>query len=226
MLSPRIRKLALAALPLAGRFLRRPDGVSAVEFALLAPVLAIMLGGAVELSGAITASNRSTFVADALAQMVSRVDHTITAAEMKNFAVSAALIDTDIIRYARVSGKPIEEAFKVTVTSVQFEPKVVTCVLLSCDYRAKVVFSYSLNGDVRPCKNLKPSKGTQTLKTLPADVFGPGSLIVVDVETFYSPIMPIRLAKTISFKRSSYFRPRYISRVNYENNCPAYTDDD
>lgn len=225
MLSSPFRSALAAARRRLRRFARRDDGVSAVEFALLAPVLAVMLGGAVELSGAITASNRSTYVADALAEMISRVDHTITASEMKSFVVAAALIDPDIVRYARVSGKPIEEAFKVTVTSVQFKPKIVTCLLLSCDYRAEVVFSYSLNGTERKCKNLKASDGEQTSKTLPTKVFGPGSLVVVDVETFYSPVMPIRLANTISFKRSSYFRPRYLPRVNYENNCTSFGED-
>jgi len=224
MLSGPIRRAAAGARALVRRFIRRPDGVSAVEFGLLAPVLAIMLGGAIELSGAITAANRATFVADAVAEMVSRVDRTMTDAELKNFAVASALIDTDIVRYARVSGKPIEEAFKITITSVQFEPKVVTCVQLSCEYRGFTVFSYGLNTKARPCRRFNSSASAGSGAYLPKDVFGPGSLVVVDVETFYAPVMPIRLDKTISFKRSSYFRPRYLPRVNSENNCEKYED--
>lgn len=221
MLTFSLRRPRLRVPSLVARFLRRPDGVSAVEFGLLAPVLAIMLGGAIELSGAITAANRSTYVADAVAEMVSRVDHTVTADELKSYALASALIDTDIIRYARVSGKPIEQAFKITITSVQFEPKLLSCVLLSCEYKGATVFSYTLNGDKRPCGALGKSWNIEK-SSLPAELFGPGSLIIVDVETFYSPVMPIRLSKTISFKRSSYFRPRYLPRINSENNCTQY----
>jgi Flp pilus assembly protein TadG len=205
------------------RFARAREAVSAVEFALLAPVLAIMLGGAVELSGAITASNRSTFVADAVAEMVSRVDHTITETEMKNFAVTSALIDTDIIRYAKATNKDVESAFKITISSVQFKPKKLDCLLFTCKYDAEVVFSYSLNGTARSCGKLTSAPANaQTLSTLPANVFGPGSLVVVDVETFYTPTTPVRISDTISFKRSSYFRPRYLSRINYAKNCKDY----
>jgi Flp pilus assembly protein TadG len=215
-------RLSRRAAGLARRFCRARSGVSAVEFALLAPVLVTMLGGAVEMSGAITAANRSTYVADSLAEMVSRVDHTITATEMKNFAVAASLVDPDIVRYAKESGKDLEKSFKVTVTSVQFDKKVASCQS-GCSYDAKTVFSYSLNGVARSCGKLAPATGESSSPDgLPADVYGPGSLVMVEVETFYMPVMPIRLSETISFKRSSYFRPRYLSRINYEKNCPGY----
>lgn len=204
-------------------FRRREEGVSAVEFGLLAPVLVAMLAGALELSGAITSANRATFAADALAEMVSRVTRTITADEMRNFAVTSALVDTDIVRYAKMAGKDVEKAFRVTISSVEFKPKVLGCLALSCEYDAFVVFSYTLNGTARSCGKLTPAAAaSQSLSTLPAGVYGPGTLVVVDIETFYSPTLPVRLANTISFKRSSYFRPRYVSRVNYATNCPGY----
>lgn len=208
---------------LARRFRRREDGVSAVEFGMLAPILVVMLTGAVEFSGAITAANRSTHVADALAEMVSRVDHVVTADELKNFSLAAALVDPEIVKYARVSNTPLEQAFKVTISSVQFEPKILTCLLLGCAYDANVVFSYTLNGTKRACGKLTSAAATaQTLATLPSDVYGPGSLVVVDVEVAYATVMPVRLAKTMTFKRSAYFRPRYVPRVQSKNDCSGY----
>ena len=62
----------------------------------------------------------------------------------------------------------------------------------------------------------------QSKTTLPTGVYGPGSLVVVDVETFYSSIMPVRLTSALSFKRTSYFRPRYVSRINSDKNCNGY----
>ncbi|MET0314693.1 MAG: TadE/TadG family type IV pilus assembly protein [Hansschlegelia sp.] len=204
------------------RFGRARRGVAAVEFAMVAPVLVLMLGGVVELGGAITASNRSTYVADALAEMVSRVDHKITSDEMRNYIVSASLVNPDIIRYAAKSGTAIEQAFKVTVSSVQFNKKTASCTS-NCVYEAKVVFSYSMNGAPRACGTLTPAAGSgQTSTTLPTEVFGPGTLVVVDVETFFSPLMTARLPVTVSFKRSAYFRPRSVSRIDYQTNCSGF----
>jgi Flp pilus assembly protein TadG len=212
-----------AARRLVRRFRRGEDGASAVEFGLLAPVLVILLTGAVEFSGAITASNRSIHVADALAEMVSRVDHAVTNDELKNYALTAALVDPEIVKYARVSNTALEQAFKVTISSVQFEPKSPTCVLLGCAYEANVVFSYTLNGTKRSCGKLTPAAATaQSSTTLPSDVYGPGSLVVVDVEVPYATVLPVRLAKTLTFKRSAYFRPRHSSRIESQNDCAGY----
>lgn len=213
----------LLRLPRA--FCRNRSGVSAVEFALLAPVLVALMGGAVEFSGAITASNRATYVADALAEMVSRTDHALSPTELKNFAVASALVNPDIVKFARLANVDIENAFKVTISSVQFDKASgsgPTCTN-NCVYTARTVFSYSLNGTARACGNLSASNG-QSFSTgnLPADVYGPGSLVVVDIDVSYKPVMPIRLAPTLSFKRSSYFRPRYVSRVDSTSNCPGF----
>lgn len=219
-----LRRLPRGPFGFARRFAKRADGVSAVEFGLVAPVLVLMFLGVLELSGTITASNRSTFVADAVAEMVSRVDHTVTSDELKSFAISSALIDPDIVKYARMNNIAVDKAFKITISSVQFEPKVATCLLLGCAYDGKVVFSYTLNGTKRACGKLTPAAAdAQTLATLPTDVYGPGSLVVVDVETYHSPIMPVRFKSgPATFKRTSYFRPRYVPRVNSENNCGGY----
>ncbi len=219
-----LRRLTQASRRFTLSFAKRSDGVSAVEFGLVAPVLVLMFLGVLELSGTITASNRATFVADAVAEMVSRVDHTVTNDELDSFAISSALIDPDIVKYARLENKKIDKAFKITISSVQFEPKILTCLLLGCEYDAKVVFSYTMNGTKRACGKLTPAAAeSQTLTTLPTDVYGPGSLVIVDVETYYTPIMPVRFKSgPATFKRTSYFRPRYVSRVNSDKNCSGY----
>lgn len=213
-----------AARQFALRFARKTGGVSAVEFGLIAPVLVLMFLGVLELSGGITSSNRTTFVADSVGEMVSRVDHTVTTDELKSFAIASALIDPDIVKYARISNQPIESAFKITISSVQFSAQNPKCTDLGCPYDASVVFSYTMNGTKRSCGKLTPAAATaQTLKTLPVDVYGPGSLVVVDVETYHTPIMPVRFKDgPMTFKRSSYFRPRFVSRVNSTTNCSGY----
>ena len=44
-------------------FIKRTDGVAAVEFALIVPIMAVMFIGSVEMSQAITANRRVTMVA-------------------------------------------------------------------------------------------------------------------------------------------------------------------
>lgn len=211
---PRRARLKLRA------FGRDRRGVSAIEFAMLAPVLAAMLAGAVELGGGITASNRATYVADAIGELVSQVSSTITADDMNGFIRTAALIDPDIVRYAAQTGKSLETAAKVTVSSVQFELKDPSCTS-GCEYNAFVVFSAALSGSPRSCGTLTPAL-IPALTTLPADVYSSGSIVVVEVEITYRPLMNKIFGKDITFKRSTYFRPRYVSRVNYAKNCPYY----
>lgn len=199
------------------RFRRNPDGAAAVELALIAPVLALMIGGSVELGGAITASNRATYVADAIGELVSQTSKTITTDDMNGFIRTAALIDPDIVRYAAQSGKSLEMAAKVTVSSIQFEQKLPACTA-NCEYNAYVVFSEAISGSPRACG----SASQPALTVLPADAYSSGSLIVVEVEVTYRPLMSMIIKQDITFKRSTYFRPRYVSRVNYQNNCPYY----
>ena len=204
-----------------GSFWRDHAGVSAVEFALVAPVLAMMLVGATELSSAITAGNRATYVAEAIAQMVSQAKGPVSQEDMTSFIKSAALIDPDIATYARVAGKAnLESAANVAVSSIVFTPKDASCTL-DCTFDAHVVFSESLAGSPkRSCGTLMP--GNSGLGSLPARIFSPNSLVVVDVETFYRPLMRWFLPMEISFKRTVYLHPRNVEHVNYRFNCPGF----
>lgn len=51
--------------------------------------------------------------------------------------------------------------------------------------------------------------------TLPADVFGPGSIIIVDVVFNYTPIFGLGLFGTIPIARSAYLSPRYVPLIKY-----------
>jgi hypothetical protein len=62
-------------------------------------------------------------------------------------------------------------------------------------------------------------------------VFGPGSIIVVDVLFNYTPIFGLGLFGTIPIARSAYLAPRYVSLIKYAvvsgddgvgAECPGY----
>ena len=201
-------------------FLRDTRAVSAVEFALILPAIVLMLGGAVELSGAITAGNRATAVAETIGQVVSQTQGPIGTEDMLAFIRTAALVDPDIISYAKATGKSLEQAVNVTVSSVAFTLKNPACAQ-NCQYTASLVFSEAIAGAKRACGNV-PLGTTNDVAVLPSAVASGNPIIAVDVEVFYRPIMTTILGSEISFKRSLYFRPRYVTRVNYDKNCPGF----
>lgn len=207
---------------------RDRSGIAATEFALLAPVLLVIISGAAELSGAITSSNRATYVADAIGEMVSRtpLGTTLSDDDLQNFALAGVVTNPDIVRYARQAGTSLQGAFKVTISSVAITKKSPLCIL-SCESEANVVFSWSLSGPKRVCgQKLTPASGpTDDLTALPQELFRPGSLVVVDVAVFHRPLVfgfIKYFGGDITFKRSSYFRPRYRDRVDATANCSGY----
>lgn len=63
-------------------FRDRTEGVAAVEFALLAPIMAVMMIGAVEMSQAVTVDRRTSQVASSVGDLVARATDGITEGEM------------------------------------------------------------------------------------------------------------------------------------------------
>lgn len=59
-------------------FARRVEGIAAIEFALIAPIMATLFIGAVELSQAITANRRVTQVGSTSGDLVARADSNIS----------------------------------------------------------------------------------------------------------------------------------------------------
>jgi Flp pilus assembly protein TadG len=75
------------------------EGVAAIEFAMIVPILAFMFIGAVELSQAITVDRRITQVASSTADLVARAEKQISQTEI-----------TDILRVGGYILKPYAEA--------------------------------------------------------------------------------------------------------------------
>jgi Flp pilus assembly protein TadG len=83
-LSHRIAVKSRAAISRTAYRLRtRDDGVAAVEFALIAPIMAVMLIGAIEMSGAVTIDRRVSQVAATTGDLTARFDGSITPADVE-----------------------------------------------------------------------------------------------------------------------------------------------
>jgi Flp pilus assembly protein TadG len=109
------------------RFRRDRRGVSAVEFAFIAPVMIGLYLGCAEISDGVAADRKVSLTAGALANLTSQVT-TITAADMTNILDASSAI---IAPYA---------AAKLKMT--------VTCLSIDANKNAKVKWSVTRNGTV------------------------------------------------------------------------------
>lgn len=210
---------------LTKRFLRARHGASAVEFALISPVLLLIFVATIDLSRAVTAANRASFVADTIAELVSQADHTLSSDELDGFMLLAPLIDPDALRYGRQTGiKNLQQLVGVTISSVAFSKTEATCTA-GCNYLGSVVFSRSNTTANWPCGMVtaRPDDGIGKSTTIPTSLFGPDSLVVVDVVAYFRPLFLTRFSFLKSFNRTSYYRPRTQARINSAQNCSAFS---
>jgi Flp pilus assembly protein TadG len=114
----------------AGSLLREERGVSAIEFALIAPVMLVLYVGAVEIGNALTIDRRVSLVASTAADLVAQ-KKTTSNAELKDVANVATGILTPY------TTKPL----KIVLTSVVADQ----------NNKGKVAWSYaSTGGGARP----------------------------------------------------------------------------
>jgi Flp pilus assembly protein TadG len=167
-----------------GRLAKDQRGVSAVEFALLAPLMITVYLGGVEVSQAVSIDRKVSLSARAVADLVSQ-GTTITNAEMDNIKTAAKTV---------VSPFPTGQ-LKVTVSSVKID----------ADKKAKVEWSDALNTSARP-------KDQDV--TLPAGLTVANTWIIwAEVEYAYTPAVGYVLTGTMKLSDQIYMRPRLQDSV-------------
>jgi len=171
-----------------GRRLRRligdERGVSAVEFALLLPLMLTLYFGAVEVSQGIGADRKVTLTARTIADLVSQVS-SIGNSDMTNAlnASSAVMVPFPVSN------------LQVTVTSVKIDAA----------GHATVDWSDTLNGTARV---------TGAGVTLPTALnVANTSLIWSEVQYSYTPTIGYVVSGTLTLKDQIYMRPRLSDSV-------------
>ncbi len=159
-------------------------GVSAVEFALLLPVMVTLYLGTVEVSQGIAADRKVSLTARTAADLVSQVS-SVSNSDMTNVLNATATVMS-----------PFGAAnLKVTVTSVKID----------ANGAATVAWSDTLNGAAR-------AVGSSV--TLPAALKIPNSyLIWSEVEYSYKPTVGYLISGTLALKDQIYMRPRLSDSV-------------
>jgi Flp pilus assembly protein TadG len=159
-------------------------GVSAVEFAMLLPLMLSLYFGTVEVSQGIAADRKITLTARTIGDLVSQVQ-SIGTPEMTNALNAAAAV---------IAPFPTSN-LEVTVSSIKIDPA----------GKATVDWSDTLNGTAR-------AKGSTV--TLPAALNVPNtSLIWSEVQYTYKPVIGYVVTGTLTLKDQIYMRPRLSDLV-------------
>ena len=110
----RIARLAV----MLRRLRRREDGVSAVEFALILPVMLVLFFGCVEVGDALTIDRKVAHVASTLSDLVTQ-SKSVTSTDVSNIFSAASSIMSPYSSAAlkmKISGVTVDSTGKATVT--------------------------------------------------------------------------------------------------------------
>jgi Flp pilus assembly protein TadG len=173
---------------LGRKFASNTEGMAAVEFAMIFPLMLTLYFGAAELSQGIGADRKVTITSRTVGDLVSQVT-SINNADMTNSLNAAAAV---------MAPYPVANV-KVTVSSVTIDSS----------GKATIAWSDTLNGTAR-------TKGA--VVTLPAGLAVPStSLIWSEVQYSYKPTVGYVVTGTLTLQDQIYMRPRLsdsVTRVN------------
>ncbi len=192
--------------------IKSDSGIAAVEFAILLPFMLFVYVGASELVQAMITSRKASVIARSLADLVAQ--------QPANTNLTAAQLN-DIITGAKAIMSPFASApLKMTISSIEFSAKTPPAT----GYNAKTKWTVSYNGGaLRPCMTLTsaPDGANGGLSTVPAGLYGPGSLIVADVAYAYTPAFGggvlawTTQSSSVQMARTMYMRPRLQDAIKY-----------
>lgn len=216
MIAATFTRRCIAAAAIASRFQRSRDGIAAVEFAFVAPIMLCMFIGVVELSQGITVDRRVSHVTSSTADLVAR-QRNVTRSILNDYMT---IIDNLMSPYP-------DTPLKLTIASVyntNSEPTV-----------PKTCWVYHRNDTASKGADTSITAGTNYVG-LPANLLNStsaSSVIVVKASYLYQPVMFFRTATTtvqgaqvssfigsagITMTETFYLKPRLQSSVTMDSN--------
>ena len=182
----RLRRLALVE-----------DGVAAVEFALILPIMLLVYIGSVEASLAITMDRKVQLVAGALGDLVARSDTTIPAGTLEDYFRAAGGIMTPY---------PADDL-----------KQVVTQVLVSADgTSASVVWSRQYVEGVMSVGTDHAAGASFTLPAAMRTVAQGGYVIVAESSYEHTPLSGFVFNQPINLYRENFLLPRFGGSITVQ----------
>jgi Flp pilus assembly protein TadG len=174
----------------AGRLLRRlsadPSATSAVEFAIMLPIMLVLFFGTAEFGEAITIDRKVGHVASALGDLVAQ-SKSLSETDMQNILDASASIIT-----------PYDsDKLSIIVSQVKIDDK------------GKATVDWS------QARNATPLAKNASV-TLPTGVIKPSSYVIMTEAHYnYQPDLGYVLTGSLDLKGKFYLRPRLSSEVEY-----------
>lgn len=182
------------AMRLAARTTRRAQtGVSAVEFAMIAPLMVLLLFGSAEVSQAVSVDRKVTLAASTLGDLAAQTDRVTC---------------TDLAQLANVT-RGVFAPYNATTPSL-----VVATVALQSGV-PKVEWSQQIDS-TGGCTNVNSSHPLRVGATVPVDtaLFSTnGGIVVGEVTLQYTSMGTSFVSNTITMQERFYFRPRRSAKL-------------
>ena len=240
-----------AALP--SRFLGSTHGAVAVEFAFALPVLMVLMMLGVQIVSYVNAVRKVELLTTSISEMISQAAPQPGASTAYvNYQDLHFSYDSGLVVFPYLMSDSARQGvawwqdINIDYASVQFNniPNT-TCAPTSDQspcYTASVVWTSTgtVGTNNRACGTAKgqspfqlPMNDTSSPNKLylPRSIFGPGSVIVIDVVFTFRPVFAANLMQPLTIRRSVYVRPRYASLIDYDTTnsdgiatlCPGYS---
>lgn len=208
-------------------FWKKRDGVAAIEFAAVFPLLFLLLAGAFELSRAVMAARQLTSLADSAATMIASDSNGVIYYTDLHYAYDSAMITFPrVLSDSFAKNIPWSSDITISLAGITFSPTVSGCTV-SCSYKASVVWTGGASA--RKCGSTIQSasdSNAPTPTTLPSDLFtpipnpnggynSPPFTVVADITYTWTPILFSRFFGNITLQRSAYVNARYASKIVY-----------
>lgn len=183
-----IRRALAPRSSLVARLIADRRGVSAVEFALLAPVMILIYFGLTQFSLAYMAERRASHTAAMIADLVAQSGKT----SVKDLESVSAI------------GQMLMKPFSATPLTTR-----ISSVTMDDRGRAWVDWSYTSNSGV-----LQPLSKADPITDLPPGLAGDKeSLIIGETRYAYEPAFKDMMPALTTFGRKYYLRPRTVNQV-------------
>lgn len=229
----------------AVRFATSVRGSSAVEFALIFPVLLILMLLGIQVVSYVNAVRKVELLASSISETLSQATPpsysttiaSVTAADLHFYWDSGLVVFPHLMSDAARYGISWWADVSINFASIQFTAIPNTNCSGQTDqstcYKANVVWTSSgttqslstypgtIGPFFRPCttsqtpQSAASNTAAPTRTTLPLSVFGPGSIVVVDVIFVFKPTFAANILPTTTIQRSVYFQPRYATLINF-----------
>jgi len=184
------RKLVFMLRRRGYAFWQNRQGVSAVEFALLLPLMLAMYFGSIQITDAVSADRQVALVADTVADITAQYQ-SVTANDVNNILAAASAV---LAPFSAANAQ-------VTLSSV----------LIDANGNAKVDWSVSLHGTQRT--------GTVT-SAIPAALRVANTSVIWGVASYaYRPVIGWVITGTLNLHSQMFMRPRLSSCVHYTGTC-------